>query len=66
MEIMTEQEGIDILKQRISPGYEFGISAVQRLLIWGYNRSFRTMQIAVETGQAETGKNEYQFKFVKR
>ena len=66
MGLTTEQEGIDFLKKRISPGYEFGISAVQRLLMWGYNRSFRTMQMAVETGQAETGKKEYHFKFVKK
>ena len=64
--LTTEQEGINILKSRIPAGEEFGTSRVQRLLRWGYNRSYRTMLIAIETGQAEHGKNESLFKFVKK
>ena len=66
MGLMTEQEGIDILKEKIPVGEEFGVSRVQRLLLWGYNRAYRTMMIAVETGQAENGKHEPLIKFVKK
>ena len=61
--MMTEQEGIDQLRKEIPAGEEFGVSTVQRLLFWGYNRAFRTMQLAQETGQVERGDTAYRFKF---
>lgn len=63
MTLMTEQEGIDQLRKEIPAGEEFGVSAVQRLLFWGYNRAFRAMQLALETGQVESGEKAHQFKF---
>ena len=55
IEILTDQDALDLLKTLIPAGQEFGCSCIQRHLRWGYNRSFRIMEIAVNTGQAEWG-----------
>lgn len=52
MALMTEQEGLDEMKKIIRKGEVFGVSAVQRHLRWGFNRAYRAVQLAVETGQA--------------
>lgn len=63
IEIMSEQEGIDILKAEMPKGVEISVSAIQRHLRWGFNRSYRTLLLALETGQAEYCENEMAMKF---
>lgn len=53
IELVTEQEGLDELKKIIPKGVEFGVSAIQRHLKWGYNRAARAMELALSTRQAQ-------------
>lgn len=61
-ELLTEQEGIDMLKARW-PRAEISISGAQMALRWGYCRTWRTLQIAVESGQAEYCDRGFKIKF---
>jgi len=61
-QLLTEQEGIDLLKARM-PRVEISISAAQVALKWGYCRTWRTLQFAVETGQAVYCDRGFKIKF---
>jgi len=48
----SEEENIKALKKLMPIGQDFGCSVIQRHLRIGYNRSFRLMEMMVESGDA--------------
>jgi hypothetical protein len=46
------------LRKMIKPGQLFGISHVQRKMMWGYNRARNTVDLALNSGEAREVKQD--------